>query len=71
MLGEAAGAMIVLVLCGLVFPIALLLAAATFDAIIVVWALLQLWHDNLWPAVTGSLRRVTRLHHTPRLSPHW
>lgn len=51
------GAAVILVLCGLMFPIAMLLAALFFDALVVTWALFQVWHDH-WSA------RFTR--HAPR-----
>jgi hypothetical protein len=47
------GAAVVLVLSGMVFPIAMLLMAILFDFLLVTWALYHLWHDDWSP----------RLHH--------
>lgn len=59
--GEAAGVMLVLVLAGLVFPIGLLLTAVVFDAIVVLWAAFQAWHDHLWPAMARAWHRTVHL----------
>ena len=63
--GDVLGAVIVLSLCGLVFPITLLLAAAALDALVVAWALFQGWHDRVWPALPVRTTMAGRVH------PHW
>jgi len=41
------GAPVVIALVGLVFPIALILAALVFDAVILAWALYRLLHNHM------------------------
>ena len=41
-----AGALLVIVLCGLVLPIVMVLSAIVFDALVVLWALYRFWHDD-------------------------
>lgn len=68
-----AGAALVLVLAGLAFPIALLLGAVVFDALLVLWVLGSTWHDEWWPqfrAWNGRwydalLRHRPHWHHRP------
>lgn len=62
--GEAAGVMLVLVLAGLVVPIGLLFTALAFDAIVVLWAAFQAWHDRVWPAMARVWQRSVHM-------PHW
>ena len=57
MVGEALGVMIVLVLCGLLVPIALLLAALALDILFGLWALYRKVHDDLWPKALHVLAR--------------
>lgn len=61
MFGDALGVMVVLLLGGLLVPIVLLLAAAVFDLIVVAWALVRRWHDDLWPVLTRSARHARHL----------
>lgn len=63
-----AGAALVLLLAGLIFPILLLLAALVIDGIVVTWALYHLLHDEWWPRIVRQLRHGVahgwdRLHH--------
>ena len=69
--GDVLGAVIVLSLCGLVFPITLLLAAAALDALVVAWALFQGWHDRAWPATVLWWQEAMRTTMVGRLHPHW
>ena len=68
-MGEAAGAILVLLLVGLVLPIGLLLTAVVFDAMVLLWAAFHAWHDRVWPAMARAWRRFV---HVPRwrLLPH-
>lgn len=50
------GAAVVILLVGLVFPIAILLAAVLFDLLVMAWAVYRLWHDRWSAAVTGRIR---------------
>lgn len=43
------GTAVVLVLTGMVFPIAMLLLAILFDFLLVTWVLYHLWHDHWFP----------------------
>ncbi len=61
MFGDALGVMLVLLLGGLLMPIALLLTAAVFDILVVAWALFRSWHDDMWPALARSARRLSHL----------
>mgnify|MGYP001608999173 CR=1 FL=1 len=57
------GAAIVLVLCGLVFPITLLLLAVVFDVFVLIWAVFREWHDDVSPRIG----RVFAHLHVPHL----
>ncbi len=58
------GPLVVVPLVALVFPIGLLLSALIFDAVVVVWAVYRLWHDDAAPRIwRWTVRKVT-------LSPH-
>ena len=56
------GVAIVLVLCGLVFPISLLLLAVVFDAVVVAWVLFRAWHDSVSPRIMNAVHGA----HLPR-----
>ena len=57
---------LVILLVGMVFPIAVLILAIIVDSIVALWLIYRLWHDE-WSV---SLRRAVRPHaHLPRL--HW
>ena len=58
------GAPVVILLVGLLVPIALLILAAMVDAIVLLWVIYRLWHDE-WSVSIG--RTVRQLAH----APHW
>lgn len=57
------GALIVLVLAGLVVPIALILAAIVFDLAFLAWMLMRAIGGRISPALT---HRLAHLHSGPR-----
>lgn len=60
------GAPLVIMLGGLLLPIALLLTALIVDAAIIAWSVYHWWRDTLRPRFATAM--VTRLHRvrTPR-----
>lgn len=63
-----AGAALVIVLCGLLLPIVMVLAAVAYDALVLVWALYRFWHDDWAPHVTWTFAHlhVPHLRHSTR-----
>lgn len=59
---DNAGALMVITLVGLVFPIALLLLAVLFDVLVVFWAAYRVWHEHL----PTNLWQVLHNAHVPR-----
>ena len=47
--GDAIGAILILLLCGMILPIVVVLLAAAFDLVLVGWAALTYVHDHLVP----------------------
>lgn len=57
------GAPVVILLVGLVFPVVLLLLAATSGVLTALWAVYRLWHDEWSMSVWQAVRFVARLPH--------
>ena len=57
------GAIVVLVLAGLLVPISMLLLAVVFDAFVVAWALFRVIHDDWSPRIRSAFHHV----HFPHL----
>lgn len=51
------GAAFVITLVSLAIPIVLLFAALLFDAVVVLWALFRMWHDDWSPRLVGLVTR--------------
>jgi hypothetical protein len=58
------GAPLVILLVGMVVPIAVLILAIVFDAFVGLWLLYRLWHDEWSMRLWNSIRRVVHV-------PHW
>ena len=43
---------VVLLLVGLVFPIALVICAILFDVLVLMWAAHRVWHDRVVPGMS-------------------
>ena len=56
------GAPIVILLVGMLIPIAFLLLAVLVDAIFMAWLIYRLWHDE-WSVSLGQVMR--RMSHVP------
>lgn len=54
--GETLGALVVVVLAGLLLPVLMLLAAVLFDLFVLLWVLLASAHERVWPGVVRMFR---------------
>lgn len=60
------GAPLVILLVGMVFPIAVLILALVLDAFVMLWLLYRLWHDDWSVRLWQTMRRHAQLLHS-----HW
>lgn len=60
MIGDSLGVMVVLVLCGLVVPIAMVITAALIDVLALGWLAVAQLHDSLAPPVARLRSRAPR-----------
>lgn len=52
------GAPLVLLLVGLMVPIAFILLAVVFDVLTAIWVIYHMWHDEWSVGLWQSLRRI-------------
>lgn len=57
------GAPVVILLVGMVFPIALLILALVADVVAIVWAIYTMWHEDWSVSLWQVVRRIS---YTPR-----
>ena len=55
---------LVILLVGMVFPIAVLILAIVIDSLVAVWLLYRLWHDEWSVRLWQAVRRHAHV-------PHW
>lgn len=56
------GAPIVILLVGLLIPIALVIMAALADAVVLLWAIYRLWHDEWSVSLARAVHRLPTFH---------
>lgn len=61
------GALLVIVLCGLLLPITLLVSAFLFDLLVLAWFTVVTARRDVWPRMTGWLTTHRSGLHMPHL----
>lgn len=64
------GAPVVILLVGMLIPIAFLILAVLVDAIFVAWVVYRLWHDEWSVSVAQALHRIVHVQNWRLIRSH-